>query len=246
MKPPPRMQEDPGLPSELRMDVQRATAEPEDYDVAAGEAKLAAALGLGVPQLAGEDVALGEAAGASSATPGMLGSLGGKLAIASATVTVIAIAIVAWPEDTAPNARTTMPPSTEAEATNVVPRPPLAPQPEQAREVRTAQPPPQRAAGDMNDDLRREIAQVARIKALLGGDPAQAYRLAQAGHREFVRGMLREEREALAVLALWRMERTPQALRRSQAFLARYPQSAHREPIERHLQSERGRDADGR
>jgi hypothetical protein len=91
--------------------------------------------------------------------------------------------------------------------------------------------------------LRREIADLGRIKALLESDPAQAYRLAQAGHREHRRGMLRHEREGLAVLALWNLDRRGDAEARSRAFLARYPNSPLRAEIERRSQAARRRGA---
>jgi hypothetical protein len=103
-----------------------------------------------------------------------------------------------------------------------------------------------RAPRDMDAALRRETAQVGRIRSLLAADPARAYRLAQAGHREFVRGMLREEREALAILSLWKLGRTALAERRTRAFVASYPQSALREQLEQQLLPEHGRDAPAR
>jgi hypothetical protein len=84
-------------------------------------------------------------------------------------------------------------------------------------------------------EARREIAQLGRIKALLARDPARAYRLAQQGHRSFARGVLRHEREGLAVLALFDLNRRPHAARRAQAFLARYPDSPLRAEIEQRL-----------
>jgi hypothetical protein len=82
------------------------------------------------------------------------------------------------------------------------------------------------------DVLRREIAQLARIKQLVDDDPARAYRLAQTGHREFKGGMLRQEREALAVLALAKLGETAQARTRAHDFLARYPASPLRDRVQ--------------
>ena len=88
------------------------------------------------------------------------------------------------------------------------------------------------AAADADDALRREIAQLGAIKALVESHPGAAYRMAQAGHREFSRGMLREEREALAVLSLSQIGRRAEAEKRAQAFVARYPQSPLRERVQ--------------
>jgi len=78
---------------------------------------------------------------------------------------------------------------------------------------------------DPDDALRLEVAQLGQIKSVLDSDPAQAYRLAEAGHKTFSRGMLRPEREALATLALWNLGRRDEATRRAEAFLTRYPTS---------------------
>jgi hypothetical protein len=82
-------------------------------------------------------------------------------------------------------------------------------------------------------ELQREVAQLGRIRQLLERDPRQALQLAQAGHREFGRGLLHQEREGLAVIALWRLGRSDEAAERTRAFVARYPQSALREQVER-------------
>jgi hypothetical protein len=81
-------------------------------------------------------------------------------------------------------------------------------------------------------ELRREIAQLARIKALVDADPARAYRLAQQGDRAFARGMLRQEREALAIVALANSGHRAQAERRMRDFLLRYPNSPARERLQ--------------
>ena len=86
-------------------------------------------------------------------------------------------------------------------------------------------------AAKLDATARREIAQLARIKALVDTDPSTALRLSDAGHREFGRGLLREEREGLAVLSLWKLGRTREAEARTRTFLTRYPQSALREQL---------------
>ena len=78
---------------------------------------------------------------------------------------------------------------------------------------------------------------------MLEHDPARAYALAQSGHRKFPRGMLREEREALAVIALWNTGEENAARRRAEAFLARYPNSAVRGQVEQRLARAREGDA---
>ena len=85
---------------------------------------------------------------------------------------------------------------------------------------------------EQGPDLRREIAELARIKSLLPRDPARAYDLAIAGHARFGRGMLYPEREALAVLALSALGRDAEAKRRGQSFIQSYPDSPLRTRIQ--------------
>jgi hypothetical protein len=84
---------------------------------------------------------------------------------------------------------------------------------------------------DPDGRLRREIAQLARIKALLPAHPRDALQLAQAGNREFARGMLVQEREGIAVLALAQLGRQREASARARSFLTRFPDSPLRERI---------------
>lgn len=85
---------------------------------------------------------------------------------------------------------------------------------------------------------RREIEQLRRIYATLERDPAQAYRLARASLADIPHGPLREEREGLAVIALWQSGDHPAARALAQRFLARFPQSPLRERIRALLASE--------
>jgi hypothetical protein len=87
--------------------------------------------------------------------------------------------------------------------------------------------------------LRSEIAQLGRIKALVDGDPRRALELVRAGQREFATGILRHEREALAVRALWNMGSREAARREARRFLERYPHSPLRPRIEQLLREER-------
>jgi len=265
MKPPPRMCDDPTLPPLLREDVARALAEPDPYDVAAGDARLAGAL-LALPALDSATETSTHAAGAgtasaelaSSGASGIFGSMAFKLAAGAVfTAAVVLGGVLAWPER--PSRR---PPGSHdapqpTAATPAMPEPafvpdtPLAHDTQAQAQADTAEPASPRVAAsraprDMDAALRRETAQVGRIRSLLEDNPAQAYRLAQAGHREFVRGMLREEREALAILSLWKLGRTALAERRTRAFVASYPQSALREQLEQQLFAEHGRDAPAR
>ena len=77
------------------------------------------------------------------------------------------------------------------------------------------------------EDAVAEARLVARAKAALTSAPASALSLANAAKREFPRGMLVEEREALAVQALARLGKTEQAKRRGEAFLRAYGRGPH-------------------
>ena len=86
------------------------------------------------------------------------------------------------------------------------------------------------AAVDPDVALRREIDHLARVKVLLRTDPAAAYALAQAGNRTLT-GMLRQERDGLAVFALHAAGKSAQARLLGSAFLQRYPASPLHERI---------------
>lgn len=80
---------------------------------------------------------------------------------------------------------------------------------------------------------RREIAQLARIKALLPENPAAARRLIRAAQREFPAGLLVEEREGLDVIALFALAENERARANAERFVARYPHSPLRPKLER-------------
>jgi hypothetical protein len=87
------------------------------------------------------------------------------------------------------------------------------------------------AARGADTRLERELRQLSRVRQALGADPAGALALAEAGHVEFKAGVMREEREALAVMALSRLSRSGAFEARARRFLKQYPQSAFRERI---------------
>jgi hypothetical protein len=86
------------------------------------------------------------------------------------------------------------------------------------------------------DPAAREIAQLARVKALLPRDPAAARRLIRVGQREFPEGVLVEEREGLDVLALIELGQAQRARAAAESFIARYPRSPLRPKLEQLLQ----------
>lgn len=253
MKPPPRLLDDALVAPELRRDLNRTASAPSAYDTVAGFAGLQAAIaGSMLPPAVGTEAASAiktasagsKGAAAAQTTAGLLGSVSAKVvATVVGTAAVVAISVASWPA----RPSTTVP--AEARDLTLVAPLPAVPGPEPLAEppARAAEPPTAlatepaatpRAPASQPNALRREIAQLGRIKAVLDRNPAQAYRLAQAGHREFSRGTLRQEREALAVLALASLHRRAEAESRARAFIARYPESPLRERLERMLHGE--------
>jgi hypothetical protein len=238
------------------------------HAVIAGSLGSSAGAGAGGQAAAqGKAAATATHAAATTKTAGLLGSAGAKMALAAiGTAAVVAGSVAVWParpvvpseprhagtvSSTAPSA-SPQPPIVDApaaqvptlalepamEPSNATRAPVAAPAHRLARSRLALAPSAAPTQVDGDDALRREIAQLAQIKAVVDTDPAQAYRLAQAGHREFGRGMLRQEREALAVLSLSKLGRRTEAVSRARAFLARYPQSPLRESLERLLHPE--------
>jgi len=77
-----------------------------------------------------------------------------------------------------------------------------------------------------DDALREELAQIAKIRALVDRDPTTALALAEDGQRRFANGHLVEEREGLQIIALAHLGRHEEARTKAAAFMSRYPKSA--------------------
>jgi hypothetical protein len=256
MKPPPRLLDDASTSAQLRVDLAHATSAVEPYDLARGLAALEATLdGAAQPEHHGDaatDVVSGvratTRAGAdlsrATALRGAFTTLktfkAGLLLLAGAS----AVGVVIGMERSAPDA----PAAVEAaqhssEAVVPVATPPGAVEStaSAATQPSVYEAPAAASSANVDSASRREIAQLLRIKHLLPRAPAAAYRLAQASQREFPNGALREEREGLAVLALWLLEAREPAQRSTREFLERYPQSPLRERLQRLLASSLGR-----
>jgi hypothetical protein len=83
--------------------------------------------------------------------------------------------------------------------------------------------------------LAEEVAQLARLRALVASDPASAVALAEEGHHRFSGGALWLERESLALDALERLGRREEAATRAARVLQRYPDGPSAERLRRHL-----------
>jgi hypothetical protein len=91
--------------------------------------------------------------------------------------------------------------------------------------ARASEPAPEkRASRDSSLAAERRLLDAARA-ALVGGDSATGMDKLSRHTRQFPRGALAEEREALAVDALVASRRYDEARRRADAFRARYPGS---------------------
>jgi hypothetical protein len=245
MRPPPRLRDDPAVRSDLREDLQRTAATSPAYDAAAGLASLQAAVAAlsasgadsaaagahaaAEPMIAngpGASAATTASTGAGAGGGTLLGSTAGKLALAASGAALIAAGVVVWPRSTPQPPRTaTAPQQAPARVPDAI-----------DAELERIRADAERAGdGEAAAALRREIDELGRIKALLERNPAEAYELAEGGHRRFAAGMLRHEREGLAVLALFELGRRSEALARTRAFLARYPASPLRAELQRRL-----------
>jgi len=251
MKAPRRLLDDAALAPVLRGDLQRTVASPCGYDAAAGLAALQLTLAAGMVAAAnGAAPAAASAPTAGAAAPAapavktatLLSAAGAKVGsgVMAATAAVMIASGLVTSEHSAPRPSRARTPMAAAPAPATPGENDLASMP-----VRAAQEPPARATipelpapaqlaparTHAAGNARREIVQVGRVKALLARDPARAYAAAQNGHREFPRGMLRHEREGLAVLALFALARRTEAEERARAFLERYPSSPLRAQI---------------
>ncbi len=240
---PKRLIDDAAASPALRDDLAHvAAAPPVKYDAGAGLAKLQATLSAGTPvatTAAGGAIkmkllglALITAVGAMSAVA-VLGSGATPSPLPSPAPTLVPQRqpqIQRWPDQQSnpqpqPELRA-LPQSLPESQPSPSPRPHLRPRrPEPSARVTKPSMPaiPALDAPDPDERLRRETAQLADARRLLTTDPAAALNLAEAGQREFARGMFNEERAAIAIFALAKLGRTTEASDRAEMFLRRYP-----------------------
>lgn len=98
-------------------------------------------------------------------------------------------------------------------------------------------PPPARSDGrkgaplPAEDSTDAELAHTARLRALAAVDPAATLREAAEGDRLFPRGVLGEEREAIAIGALAKLGRTSEVRTRAARYLAAHPTGPFTEEV---------------
>ncbi len=101
----------------------------------------------------------------------------------------------------------------------------------------TAKPPPQSAERRQaapvaaEDSTGAELAHAARLRVLVTVDPAAALREAAEGDRLFPRGVLGEEREAIAIRALAKLGHTGELRARAARYLAAHPTGPFAEEV---------------
>jgi hypothetical protein len=76
-------------------------------------------------------------------------------------------------------------------------------------------------------DPSGELALLARAKRVLPGDGEAALNLTREHAARFPRGLFREEREVIAIEALFRVGQRERALSRARAFRQAFPRSTH-------------------
>ncbi|MCA9712724.1 MAG: hypothetical protein KDK70_43245, partial [Myxococcales bacterium] len=104
---------------------------------------------------------------------------------------------------------------------------PSKPRPKAEPEV----PEPSEPREPPDDRLEREMKATDRARQALARDPAQALALAVRADRDFPHGLFGEDREGIAILALFGLHRDDEARRRAQAFLRAHPRSSYADKI---------------
>jgi hypothetical protein len=100
-------------------------------------------------------------------------------------------------------------------------------------------------SGTANSSLSLERGLLDRARAkMAAGDPEAALEVLSQHARSYPRGLLSEEREAMAVNVLVALGRAPEARRRGRAFLERYPSSLVRRSVEAALANLPARDSE--
>lgn len=238
------MSDDPGRwldQADLDPDVRRAVEAgqeeaPSDAQLASLAARLGPLLGPGGgPGGDGGGGAEGHGGGGGGA--GGTAATGGGVSLAAkamgglmAAVAITGVGLfMAVPDRPQSPVHEVAPPADEASPEPVADAPPPlpegvdAPEPEPAPAVRpTPSPRPPRET-----DPAAELALIRQAQSALASAPREALAHTVSHERRFGEGALAQEREVVAIDALVRLERLPQARARAARFRARWPRSAH-------------------
>jgi hypothetical protein len=233
-----RLFEDPETPAELRDDLLRSRIAASDYDAATQLTSLRAALldtardplhGQSAHSAGGAKAGLSWHAIPSAWKLAALVAIGGGSALLVRSAQHAPAPPPSASSSVAPAVSAAPPPTLNATPAPTEPKPA---EPEPAVEPASA--PPSAADGALPSvsSSRREISQLVRIRALLKRDPAAAYRLARRSEQEFPHGVLSEERQAFAIVALAQSGDAHAAGKKAEDFFARYPHTPLRELVE--------------
>ena len=234
MNAPRRLLEDPATADALRADLQAAATHQVGYDLSSGLARFEANL----PNIGAGS---GAASGGHSLLVklGIVGALGGALALGiSLSSPTKAPAPSAHEASSVEAAKRVAPPAPDRAATDE--REPSAPSAEPEASVQDAEAPPapkavvkpaprpasQSSAASRDDLLAEEVRQLRQIRLALASDPARALQLANQGHARFRKGVLYQEREALALSALSALGRRQELEQRGTRYLKAFPGGA--------------------
>ncbi|HET9954785.1 MAG TPA: hypothetical protein VFQ61_09785 [Polyangiaceae bacterium] len=221
---------------------------PNDSQLAALESRLRDLMGSGVagPQaLEPQPEPPLHATRAPLSRAGKLGLVGLAVGVVAAGVAVVVLVNRKAPDPTppvlpapsrtitVPSQPAPLPPSPPAVDSSLVPPSPTPssaePAPAQEAEPKRAQPP--RVAPN-TPSAASEAELLERARKALAQDPTAALALTRTHEVRFASGLLRQEREVIAIEALRRLGRQAEASARAERFSKTYPGSAHRRGVE--------------
>ena len=253
MTDPPRLLDDPTMAASLRADLAMAKAAGlEGFDAAAGAASLSAAVAAEAGTTAAATTAgvsktlLASIAGVVGAGALVWWGLGSSDPQPSALVQpgpAAPAAVRSGGQDPTPEpvpevapavvpeaAAAAEPPAEDSSVSADEPAPTeAAPSPATPRGKRAKRTP-------TGEDYLREAGLISDARRALERDPKRALELLHEAKSSFPKGLLREEREALTVLALDGLGRTAQARRAAERFLRSHGKSPHADAVRQILE----------
>jgi hypothetical protein len=170
---------------------------------------------------------------------GLLGSGGRALAVTAAIGGLAALVAVVGLRSGERPAETTAPPMASS-STRLVEPVPAPPSPNAGvtapSEPTAAVPAPSASsASSARAKTPNEAALLERARRALSSNPALALELTRRHQTEFPRGVLRQEREVIAIEALRRLGKADQARERGSDFRREFPDSPHGRAVDRGL-----------
>jgi hypothetical protein len=158
----------------------------------------------------------------------LAGALLGAVAIAVGVSTQRAPSVEkSAPSAVAPPANQVLTPALSAAAPAIAPSPSAEAPPAASATSPASNPAPRSSRAPANEALLLE-----RARRALASDPARALALTKQHQQSFPNGLLKQEREVIAIEALRRLGKAEQAGERAGRFEKQYPDSAHRRAVE--------------